>query len=262
MTKVRRLSDGKIFSNPRGVAMEIGKPVTKVVYYCCRGYILSVEGERYEWVYDSSDRGKVESGESYWNRRGKWTTNYSNWSTHNSVRDLIFRRSTVIKYWLRITDNPEEWRNARILTNELEAVYTLVKNPYKFPWIFDPQTVSRHLHAYRLFYRKMFGMHENYLSTSMYKGRIFKFVSADADPEFDVLIDEVIDSLERGNTKPVIRVNDGQWFESMRKAERFTGVPYYRIFHCCEGDIPHYEDPITQERIEFRYATEKIAEAS
>ena len=59
MTRVRRLSDGKIFSSPQGVAMNAEQPIAKAVYYCCRGYLLSVEGEKYEWVYDDiEDRGR------------------------------------------------------------------------------------------------------------------------------------------------------------------------------------------------------------
>jgi hypothetical protein len=47
MTKVIRLSDGKVFSSPQGVAMEAKKPIAKQVSYCCKGFILAVDGISY-----------------------------------------------------------------------------------------------------------------------------------------------------------------------------------------------------------------------
>jgi len=258
MTQVRRLSDGKIFSSPRGVAMAAGKPIAKAVHYCCQGYIFEVEREKYEWVYGEDDRGKVDTSKSYWNRRGKWTTKHSSWNAQNTIRNIIFQRSIVFKNWINKvgTEEAAQWRTPKILSYNLEKVYEETKDQYQFPWIFTAQILSRHLRAYDLLYRKMFGMYEHYLSSPVYKGHLFKFVIEDADSEFNILINEVITTLERGNTKPVIRLNDNMWFESMNAAERVTGVPYYRIFHCCEGDIPHYEVPLTGEKMEFRYATE------
>jgi len=42
----------------------------------------------------------------------------------------------------------------------------------------------------------------------------------------------------------------------MSEAERITGIPYYQILHNCENDIAHCIVPLTNEKMEFKYATE------
>ena len=91
MTKVLRLSDGKVFSSTRGAAMETDKPIERAIYYCCRGYLPSVQGEKYEWFYgDSEDKGLRVYDESYWSRKGKWAS-----------RGWVLKwRAMFIKAWL------------------------------------------------------------------------------------------------------------------------------------------------------------------
>jgi len=257
MTKVIRVSDGKIFSSPRGAALYLGKPLTKRVYYCCKGYIDDVDGEKYEWYFDEdNDRGKPEITElSAWSRKSKWSASSAGWNEYNRVRETIAQRSIVIKLWLDAFIDHERWRTSTELCNEWSIFYEASKNDIpQFPWIFTPTIVSRHLHAYNLIYAKMFGMHENTVNVPWYKGRIFKFVKEDADPDFDILSSEVVVS-DRGNSKPVIRVNDGMRFSSMIEAERVTGISTYNIFHCCEGDL-RFIQTLDGEKMEFRYATE------
>lgn len=245
MTRVRRLRDGRIFSGPRGVALDSGTAIAKAVYYCCRGYLPSVEGERYEWVYDETDdRGYPERSDSYWNRKGKWITRA--W--------VIEWRAKFIRAWLEsISDSRKWWRASEVASGICRAAEKM-DEPFK--WFPTPQNVSRHLHTYRRLYKELFGMREGYLSTPVYKGRIFKF-------ELDKVEENVVDILQKlaadrnwGRGKPVIRTDDGAWFRSMAEAERLTQVPYYQIFHCCEGDIVSCEIPLTGERMKFRYATE------
>lgn len=253
MTKVRRLSDGKVFSSPRGVALHTGKAIAKSVYYCCRGYIASVGGEQYEWAYDiPDDHGKVPQGEGYWRRRGKWTTGHAKWNDRNVIREILFRRSIVFKLWLQEVRDPEKWRSASELCDELSKVYERTKDEVpQFPWIFNATTISRHLNAYNLAYEKMFGIHKHYLSVPGFKGWIFKFVKEDADAEFDILTDEILRNTRSG-ARPVIQVNTGDYFESINQAAIATEIPYWRIYHCCEGDIPYFE--FLGVKWEFRYA--------
>lgn len=246
MTKVRRLSDGRIFSSPRGVAMEAGKPIAKAVYYCCRGYILAVEGEKYEWVYDEGeDRGKRDHSErSYWERREKWIRR--TWVTK--------WRAKFIEAWLKSVGNSDRWYTAGEIAQGIGAVAESVDEQYK--WTPTAPNLSRHLHTYQELYDLAFGMQERMADNPVYKGRMFKFTATEINAEYDVLLQGLADSEEWFKGKPVIRINDGKRFRSMAEAERVTGVPYYRIHHCCEGDIPYYEVPLTGEKLEFRYATE------
>lgn len=246
MTKVRRLRDGKVFSSARGVAMEAGKPISRAVYYCCRGYLPSVDGEIYEWVYDDTDdRGRHDyAKKSYWKRKEKWSRRI--WVTK--------WRASFVKAWLATIDTPQKWWTTNDIAEGICLTADTVDEQYK--WKPTPQNISRHLHTYLQFYRKAFGMHERDLSVPGYSGRVFKFVHADSDPEFGTILKELADSEDWGRGKPVIRMSDLMRFRSMAEAERMTGVPYYRIYHCCEGDIPYYEVPLTGEKMEFKYATE------
>lgn len=246
MTRVRRLRDGKVFSGPRGVAMEVDKPIARAVYYCCRGYLPSVDGETYEWAYDDDeDRGKSKHSEiSYWERREKWISR--TWITK--------WRASFIKAWLDSIDDPERWRKITEIAQGVCATADTLDEQYK--WKPTPQNLSRHLYTYLPFYRRAFGMYQCKISVPGYRGRIFKFIQTESDPEFEVILKELADSEDWGRGKPVIRISDGMRFRSMSEAEHITKVPYYRIYHCCEGDIEHYEIPLTGERMSFKYASE------
>ena len=257
MTRVRRLSDGKIFSNPRGVALSVGKPIAKAVYYCCRGYLFSVEGEQYEWVYEeSADRGALPAEGTYWERQAKWSSGHSSWNSVNTIRQRVFDRSVLIRNWIDRTPNADTWRSSRMLSDEWNEIYHQTKTDDSFPWTITPTIVTRHLMAYYLFYEKMFGMHSHKIKTPLYKGHLFRFVAEDVDPEFDILSSEVMNNSFRTNAKPVVRLNDGKIFKSMREAARILNVPIHKIFHACEGDIKYFNEPLTGEKMEFRYATE------
>jgi hypothetical protein len=143
-----------------------------------------------------------------------------------------------------------------MLSDEWNEVYKKTKNADSFPWIITPTIVTRHLMAYDLFYEKMFGMHSHKMNTPLYKGYLFRFVAEDIDPEFDILSSEIMENAFRTNAKPVIRLNDGKVFNSMREAARTLNVPIYKIFHVCEGDIEFFNEPLTGERMRFKYVTE------
>lgn len=226
--------------------MEAGKPISRAVYYCCRGYLLSVEGERYEWFYDDEeDRGRPDRLEiPFWERREKWVRRA--WVTK--------WRANFLREWLDIANIPGRWWKTNEIAEGICHVAEL--SDEKYAWKPTPQNVSRHLHTYLQFYEKAFGMREKEFSAPWYKGRIFKFVSEEADPEYDAILKELANSHNWGRGKPVIRTTDGQWFRSMAEAEQITKIPYYRIYHCCEGDIDSYVVPLTGERMAFRYATE------
>ena len=130
------------------------------------------------------------------------------------------------------------------------------KSGQQYKWLPTAQKLSNHLHVYKEFYEAAFGMVEKELNIPSYKGRIYKFVVSDSDPDFEAVVDELANSREWGGGKPVIRMNDNLKFPSMAAAERITGVPYYLIFHNCEGDIEYCEVPLTDERMEFKYASE------
>ncbi|MCK4823131.1 hypothetical protein KA005_45645 [bacterium] len=245
MTKVRRLSDGKVFSSPRGVALESGQPIAKAVSYCCKGYILAVEGISYEWYYDEEgERGKQEHTDSYWERRGRW----------KSRAWVLMWRASFVKDWMDATPGPESWRRVTTISEGICRVAE--KSDQKFKWLPTAQNLSKHLHAYKEFYEAAFGMVEQELNVPAYKGRIYKFLLGDSDPDLEAVINELANSREWGTGKPVIRTSDNERFPSMTVAEKITGVPYYLIYHCCEGDIDHCKIPLTGERMEFRYATE------
>ena len=74
--------------------------------------------------------------------------------------------------------------------------------------------------------------------------------------DIEGVLAEFADRSSFGNRKPVILLNDGTKFDSMSKAREATGVPYYLIFHCCEGDIPHCRLPFEDKELRFAYATE------
>jgi hypothetical protein len=245
MTRVRRLSDGKVFSSPKGVALAYDKPISKAVYYCCRGYILAVEGERFEWAYDDDeDRGYVEYEESYWNRKGKWTT-----------RGWILKwRAQFIKLWLDRIADPHRWRKSSEVAEGISEAATASEEQYK--WRPNSSAISKHFRTYESFYAEIFGMHMHEMNTPMYKGRMFKFIKADANVEYDAVLEELANDRNWGRGKPVIRTNDNQWFRSIAETERLTEIPYYRILHCCEGDLDVCEVPLTGERMTFKYATE------
>lgn len=245
MTKVIRLSDGKIFSNPRGAAMAIDMPVAKRIEYACKGYIPDVEGEQYEWYYDDEeDRGRPEYKEGFWDRKGKWV-----------ARNYVLKwRAKFVQNWLGTISDPHRWRRSSEVAQGMCDVSSMVDEKYK--WEPSAHSVSKHLHAYADFYEGAFGMQERDVNVPFYRGRMFKFISEDVLPDFDAILQELVDDKTWGRGKPVIRINDGKWFRSMAEAERETGVPYVQIFHVCEGDIPFVDEPLTHERIAFRYATE------
>lgn len=244
MTKVLRLSDGKVFSSPRGVAMEADKPIAREVFYCCKGYLEAVEGETYEWFYDDDeDRGQQGYDESYWDRRGKWIN-----------RAWVLKwRATFIQEWLDRKYLPGAW----LRTSQIAAGICEVGKKMKVDYVWEPtpQSLSKHLHTYFQFYAKALGMEERELSVPGYSGRIFKFIVPD-DVDFDAVLEDLADSKRWGRGKPIIRISDDKWFRSMTEAERVTGIQYYHIFHCCEGDIKHCTVPLTGEKMEFKYATE------
>ena len=225
--------------------MNTGRPIAQAVRYCCKGYIPTVDGESYEWYFDDSeDRGKVEYEESYWDRRGKWIT-----------RGWVLKwRAQFIKLWLDSTDDPHRWRKAREVADGISTAAGESKEQYQ--WTPTPQSISKHLRAYAEFYLEVFGMHMHMLNTPMYKGRMFKFIESDANPEYGLILEELANDQTWGRGKPVIRMNDQAWFRSMSEAERLTQVPYYQIYHCCERDILFCEVPLTGEKMRFRYATE------
>ncbi|KON34687.1 hypothetical protein AC477_00130 [miscellaneous Crenarchaeota group-1 archaeon SG8-32-1] len=245
MTKVIRNSDGKIFSSPKGVALNVGKPIAKAVGYCCKGYIPTVEGESYEWFYDDdTDRGRPEYVDSYWDRRGKWIT-----------RGWVLKwRAQFIRLWLADIRDPLRWRKAGEVAEGICRAAESSGEVYK--WEPTTQSISRHLHTYQAFYGLVFGMKTTFMDTPIYKGRMFKFVLEEADKEYETVLEELANDCNWGRGKPVIRTNDNTWFRSMSEAERLTKIPYYQIYHCCEGDIDDCEVPLTGERLIFKYATE------
>ena len=245
MTKVLRLSDGKVFSSTRGAAMEADKPIERAIYYCCRGYLPSVQGEKYEWFYDDfADKGVRAYNESYWSRKGKWTS-----------RGWVLKwRAMFIKAWLDHTYIRGAWLRTPQISRGICEAADQMDEAYK--WKPTPQSISKHLHVYNKLYKKAFGMYEHFLDVPGYKGRLFKFVLDEADAELDIVLQELANDGNWGCGKPVIRIDDGKKFRSMAEAERVTGVPYYRIFHCCEGDIPYCKISLSGEKMEFKYATE------
>jgi len=245
MTRVLRVSDGKIFSSPRGVALAVGKPIARDVYFCCKRYIPEVDGETYEWVYDDSeDRGRKDFAESYWERRGKWV-----------IRTYVLEwRAKFIQAWLDRIDDPHRWRRSAELAAEVCDAAKQLDETYK--WEPNATSISKHLHAYEKFYAEAFGMQEKYITVPNYRGKIYKFVPKKAIVDFAKILHNLGENKNYGAGKPIIRLNDNAWFRSMTQAEELTQVPYYQLFHCCEGDIDYCEVPLTGEKMEFRYATE------
>ena len=245
MTKVLRVRDGKIFSSPRGVAMEADKPIEREVYYCCRGYLEAVNGEEYVWVpEDTEDRGRLEYDESYWARRGKWMN-----------RTWVLKwRAMFIQEWLTQKYLPGAWLRPGQIASGICEVGKQMNADYS--WEPTSQSLSKHLHAYAEFYVLVLGMEERNLSVPGYKGRIFKFIPPTEDIDVDAVLEELANGGDWGRGKPVIRLSDNKRFRSMSEAERVTGIPYYQILHCCEGDIEHCIVPLTSEKMEFKYATE------
>ncbi|HDZ13560.1 MAG TPA: hypothetical protein ENH60_01505 [Pricia sp.] len=249
MTKVLRLSDGKIFSSPRGVAMEADKPIEREVYYCCRGYLEAVNGEKYEWILDDEkDRGRREYDESYWDRRGKWM---------NRAWVLKWRAMFILE-WLDRKYTSGAWLRTGQIANGICEVGKQMSVDYA--WKPTAQSLSKHVHTYSAFYTITIGMEERNLSVPGYKGRIFKFTPPTEDIDVDAVLEELADSWDWGRGKPVIRLSDNKRFRSMSEAERVTGIPYYQILHNCESDIAHCIVPLTNEKMEFKYATEVSTE--
>jgi hypothetical protein len=234
-----------VFSSPRGVALGTGRSIAKAVEYCCKGYILAVKGEHYEWFYEGEDeRGKRVYTESYWERRGKWVSRA--W--------ILMWRAAFVKDWIDETLGPDSWRRVTTIAEGMCKIAE--ESDQQYVWRPTAQNLSKHLHVYKEFYEAAFGMQERELKTPLYKGRIYKFLLSDSDPEYEAILAELAVSREWGAGKPVIRMDDNTRFSSMTEAEQVTGVPYYLIFHNCEGDIDRCEIPLTGEKMEFKYATE------
>ena len=243
MTKVIRLSDGKIFSGPRGVAMNAELPIERAVYYCCKGYLLEVHGEKYQWHYEEHEEPmRRQERETYWQRKGKWSSRA--W--------VMLWRAKFIKAWLDRIDDPHRWRKAPEVAKGICEAAQALDETYK--WEPTSQALSKHLRAYQEFYEQAFGMRMHDMHTPIYKGRMFKFLVKEGSDEFETIVKELANAQAIGGGIPVIRMNDNMKFASMAEAERVTRVPYYKIFHCCEGDIDYCEVPLTEERMVFRYA--------
>ncbi|KKN66950.1 hypothetical protein LCGC14_0466300 [marine sediment metagenome] len=226
MPRVRRLSDGKIFSSAMAVVIATEGISRKDIVWCCDGYLLDVAGIKYEWSFAPSPDKSVIPDLSYYKRIGK----FKSLSLRAYVRFLL----PPLKMFLKETPGGP---HSVPMRQFFQAFKPFVEDYYEFEWPCTVGGLSKHFRAWEPVYKKTVGLRLSRHHSLRARKKVF-YITFDK-PEFpnanyDI---EIQGSQIDGKGRPVIRLNDAKIFGSINATAKYTGISAAYIRYCCEGDI-------------------------
>lgn len=229
MPRVRRISDGTIFSSASAVAYATENLLQREVAWCCDGYMQEVYGEQYEWVFEKAEDKTLLPDISYYKRIGK----FKNIRGRGQVRFML----EPLRIWLRETKiGAHSVPMGRFFT----SFKPFVDEYWKFDWNSNARSLSRHFRAWEPIYKKLVGLRLSKHYSQIAHREVFHITFdepefPDADYDIDVLEDQM-----NNRGRPVVRLNDAKIFISLSAAAKYTSISAKYIMYCCEGDIPGF----------------------
>ena len=255
--RIRRLSDGRIFTSSRALAKLTGISAKKFED-CCKGYWADVEGEKYEYVYYAQDgteedsyarsvkgqKKTVPSKYSYYNRRGK--------ASQVRYRKFLLKVSEVIIKW-REQQSEEELHTVRAVADfmsEIQPIYFATHDEL----LSVPDFVfTRHLKAWKEVYEKIVGMRitkiDSERSNRQKHAVVFDLEVDSWATAWDEFPEYFSEAARAGTTeepykvppgppgRKVIELTQKRIYQSIRHASSVTWIPNDMITFCCNGDL-------------------------
>jgi hypothetical protein len=257
MTRVKRKSDGRIFSSPRGAALHYKLPIAKSIAYCADGYLKEVEGEKWEWVFEEPKRKLNQPEDVLPKHSGRLLRR----KTDLTLRDWIHTLLPVFLEWQR--RHSKEYEKLYVVVDILPEIREIFEEIHGYPSGIKDNTFSLHLKANIWLYEHLLGMKLGYIYyTKTRKVNAVSFKYQFTVPQVYEIDDELVHALKdkvryHPERLPVIRTNDGKKFRSISEAARYCKVQPDKIKMCCEGDIKYVEDELREVKYKFRYDTKR-----
>ena len=244
--RVRRLSDGRIFSCAEGAAYSLGDHhATMLIANCCMGFLPEAAGSRWEFVEDYIDEVPIIHVTRNVGRRirkGK--------ADDKDRRKRLLILGSLIQDWVGSNvSSAKEFRTSSQLFKELsefDEKRLIVRNS---------NDLSKHISWWSDLYREVLGIKfgkafipewKKYARTIAFFLEEVSGLVSFSDEIYEVYVDDSkkndrIPNHPGRKSHPIHYINEDVTFASIRSASRAIGVPYLMIKYCCEGDISKVE---------------------
>jgi hypothetical protein len=257
LKRVKRLSDGKIFSSPRGAAMHYGLPITNEIIACANGYLRTSQGCGWEWVEEDAPVFPKNPDRPEYIKKIARKKHLKHRSNRAYVRFLL---PAFIEYAMK-----HDTREPALLSDVVPILENIVRESRGFEYTTDTKGLSKHIATWGWLYEILIGMKVTKMYSELSR-RESLAISIDlkndiADindpdhPEASNVDARIHNHANLPNTaKPVVRMNDGKTFKSIREASLFCNIHEAKIAACCEGDIEYVTTPLSDAKFVFKYA--------
>ena len=266
MTRVKRLSDGRIFTSPRGAALAYGLPLTSDITACANGYIKEVLQSGWEWVFEEPEELPFKRFPSFTveNILGISDKEYRLYTDVSKRHWPNFLAPFMLKVF---SENAEKYSKPKHIREFVEDLNNEIRKKDPLQANLKITQFSRHLGVYEWLYRKAIGLK---ITLIRKRGHNVKAISCEQIETTSVYDVKVVENIvipetirfgpEKGKNayRPVKLLNSGKTFKSLREAGRQTGINRYQIRHCCEGNLSFLCKPFSDEELVFEYLLEEI----